>query len=178
MVYVGAFLLLGLVAGVYLLPDSTFEHPISNTTRPNGELRSIATAIFDLHEISRATPIPGATSTTTFESPFASETFKYGTVIQVWPQLIESGAMSSLPTDAMSPEGRPYEAAALGDSFLLLSRGPNGVFDVTPPEIEYAIKHKTIDGKALYVWPYSPTNGSDSRGDILRYHVLETERSD
>ena len=70
--------------------------------------------------------------------------------------------MSSLPGDPFAPPGGSvgYQYMAAGESFVIVSYGPDAILD-TPVNPNAA----TIPSPLLY---YDPSNGLTSRGDIIR----------
>jgi formylglycine-generating enzyme required for sulfatase activity/beta-lactamase regulating signal transducer with metallopeptidase domain len=134
--------------------------------RTQGELRSLGTAILDYQ-----TALVSAKRLTPDRAPV----FRFGRVDEVYTQLTSPlEVITSIPRDPFDPEKKPYLVAS--DNFsqlLLIALGPNGRLDVTPDEIKQVFEDHTILSRARYDWPYSPTNGTYSGGDILHYMQAE-----
>ena len=95
--------------------------------------------------------------------------YSSGKISEVWPDLHDT-PIGSLPIseDPFHP-GHEYWGARWKNGFLLASVGPDGVLDVTDDTIRGAVESGDIQLNIRYTWTYSPTNGSTTRGDILRY---------
>lgn len=130
-------------------------------TKVNGELRSIAIAIFDADSRTNVAAVPLV----------FSNTFVYGSVDEVFPDLemvTSTPRIDDLLKDDYHPSNDFYRAAAWKSTFVLMSVGPDGILNVTEDQVEEAIDQGKISESARLLWSYSPTNGSDSSGDVFR----------
>jgi hypothetical protein len=160
-VRVAAFLLVGAVAVAILWPNSLVNPVRQPLTKVNGELRSIGISIFDLESARKIAPTP---------LHFSNE-FVFGSVDDVFPDLvdvIDPVEIGDLFKDEYHPSGDLYRAAAWKDAFVLISVGPDQILNVTEEQIKEAIEDGGIGKRARLEWSYSPTNGSESSGDIFR----------
>lgn len=158
-VWIAVLFIAGLLALIFL--PNHLEHPITPTTKVNGELRSIATSVFDLHSTVRDV---------TTETPYWPE-FAFGPVTEVFPDLhkvIDPVRWDDVVRDDYHPTNQPYRAAAWKEAFVLIGVGPDEVLNVTEDQIRQGIEDGSIALSARLDWAYSPTNGLDSTGDIFR----------
>ncbi|MCB9770363.1 MAG: hypothetical protein H6751_15585 [Candidatus Omnitrophica bacterium] len=138
------------------------ENPINvRMTKVNGELRSIATSIFDMETANRVVSTP---------LNFSND-FVFGSVDEVFPDLvttIDPLEIGDLFKDEYNPSEDLYRAAKWNDTFVLISVGPDEVLNVTEGQIKEAMENQNVGKMARLEWAYSPTNGLDSSGDIFR----------
>jgi len=139
-------------------------------TRVSGELRSLATAVFDYHDLVKSASSEVARYSEMVD-PFGSEEFRFGRANEIWPNLFEfvkNEHLGAWPDDPFDPEEGTYRAAVLGATFVLISLGDDGVLNTEAHVLERAIRDGTVARKARILWSYSPTNGSGSPGDVFR----------
>ena len=79
-----------------------------------------------------------------------------------------------MPEDLWSPSFQNIRWYAAGRFGLLVSVGPDGILEITPPMIEGLTRDK-IEPK-LGPMTYDPTNGARSSGDVWLLVVPETRR--
>ena len=102
---------------------------------------------------------------------------------ELWEVTTPMSYLAAIPNDALSPKpGRPFLYAPYNArparngpgticmSWILVSRGPDGVFDIVPSSDLPADEPVTAEeaGQRLVGKTYDPTNGSNSGGDIYR----------
>lgn len=159
-VWMGGLMIAGLFIAV-LWPASLVNPIRQPMTKVNGELRSIATSVFDLHST-----VQGATT----ERPHWPD-FTFGPVTEVFPHLpkvIDPVRWDDIVRDDYHPTNQFYWAAAWKEAFVLIGVGPDEVLNVTEDQIRQGIEDGSIALSARLDWAYSPTNGLDSTGDIFR----------
>jgi hypothetical protein len=160
-------------------------------------MRSMATALFDYNTalVSAAVGIIQPTATiqanrSSVKSD-ASDTFRFGRIEEVWPTITSPiPLISSLPQDPFDPELGSYRGAAAGNTqpFLIIGMGPDGDLDLTREVLEkpWMAEFSTVrTGEATDLlgcpgcgtleealratFSYSPTNGTFSNGDLIRF---------
>ncbi|MCA9414158.1 MAG: hypothetical protein KC944_23295 [Candidatus Omnitrophica bacterium] len=161
--FVTCFVLLGVFGWCAGWMVILLLHGADASKKPSasGRMRTIATAIYELEAAKEIT------STT---QDFSSDSV-FGSVEDVFPDLatiIPPQGYEDLLTDIHNPSGDFYRAAAWKHTYFLISVGPDGKLDVTEEQIKEAFENNSIVDMARLKWPYSPTNGSISSGDIFR----------
>jgi len=153
---------------ILLLPNS-FIHEVGPATLIAGELRAIATALFECQEAITAANQKG--EPLGIDSPFSYDEFRFGHFHELWPMLTTPIVFldNRISKDKYNPDGESYLAASRGEEFLLISLGPDETLNTKANEIERAMEEGRLKTKSRHDWAYAPTNGSKSAGDILRY---------
>lgn len=186
-----------LVLGVLIASTTAVfgeKRVLALVAKSNGEMRSLATALFDYN-----TALVDAAKEGIFPSilpqqpvPIPSgkrNTFRAGRVDVIFSDLqSQTQFVSSFPMDSFDPEGKSYRFAGNQDVFCLIGVGPNGKLDIPWDALKEALQGE-ISGsppgglsvlgcddcetvsEALRVGTlaYSPTNGTYSDGDLIRF---------
>jgi len=159
------------VIGGFIFYPNELVNPIRvPVTRANGEMRALATAVFDYHALVLNSN-PEVAQSKGMADPLGEVEFRFGRANEIWPELFEfvgNEDLESWPDDPFDPEGGTYRAAILGATFILISLAEDGVLNTMPEVIEKALRSRTAAKDARILWAYSPTNGSGSSGDLLR----------
>jgi hypothetical protein len=145
-----------------------FEAPRPLSVKTNGEMRSLQTAIDDFL-IAKEPANRG--------NPYLLDQFEYGMVHWVWRRLTTpTQYITSFPRDDYNPAPSSYMIASVSNQFLLQSRGPDGILDMTPEDIREILERPDAEEFRLHSW--SPTNGIKSSGDIVRYWEYERAKKE
>lgn len=159
------------VIGGFIFYPNELVNPIRvPVTQASGEMRALATAVFDYQALVRSAS-PELVNSKGMVDPLGEGDFRFGRANEIWPELFEfvgNEDLDSWPEDPFDPEGGTYRAAILGATFILISLAEDGVLNTMPQVIEKALRSGTAARDARILWAYSPTNGSGSSGDILR----------
>lgn len=183
-----------------VLPPLQRARTEANVKKANGEMRSLATAIFDyntaLIHLGKEGIFPGVRpDTSEVAEDESGKAFRFGRIEEVWPNLTSPiQAITSIPRDPFDPEGGSYRGAVVGKRpvlFLIIGMGPDGDLDLRPEILEEPMVKEFTAGapkenvaahlgcpgcgtlvEALRVgaFAYSPTNGTYSNGDLVRFN--------
>ena len=154
-----------LIGGRYFLMN--LGHTPAPVTRANGHLRSLMTALEDMHRDSVEAKDDGREFP--YSSPFQSDGFRLGPVDEIFPALVESTSyINGMPMDTLADPPQSYLAAASGETVILISVGKNGVLDIGEEELANILRNSDTNSGALDPFRYSPTNGAESEGDLFR----------
>jgi hypothetical protein len=160
----------------------------------NGEMRSLATALFDYNTALVRAAEEGVFPQNLPQQPgpdlsVNTDGFRAGRVDVLFSTLqSQAQIVSSFPDDPFDPEGKSYRFAGNGSIFCLVSVGPNGKLDI-PWDSFTEVFQSELSGtpsgnlgvlgcdacatvsEALRfgAFVYSPTNGAFSDGDLIRF---------
>lgn len=163
--------------------------------KSNGEMRSLATALYD--DNSALIGMMGDLGLDSSEEGKSSavlekvQGFRYGRIEEVWNLTSPVEVVSNVPVDPFDPDGGSFRTATSnGQRFVIIGLGPDKDLDLTREVLEGpwmadigAGPKEEIGARlgcqgcgtlaeALRVgaYTYSPTNGLDSDGDLVRFH--------
>jgi len=169
-------LLIGLV-----IPDSDLHAP-SKSSRVRRDHRSISTAleVYFLDHGSYPTARPMADILSAWSLEVTSEFIDAGgrrANVTDWGAgdsrhglTTPVAYITSLVADPYSPiRGLPFAYWSNGESWILISTGPDSDYDVLPQYDLLVGTHETVYNRLVSrrkIW--DPTNGADSSGDIVR----------
>lgn len=87
------------------------------------------------------------------------------------------GSVSVMPLDVFSVEPKThYGYYTTGQSWVLFSAGPDGVYDLTDPARLAKKPDGTLDPDQFVDLTYDPSNGTNSRGDVFRFGGMERKQ--
>lgn len=160
----------GLLVGTFFYLISTWTPGIrAPVTVAHDRMRRIASGIFDFWT---ALENSGGLENEWVRENFAyyfEEGFRYGRVDLLWPVLTTPiEALMEIPPDDFANHGGSFWIAWEGQTYVLQSPGPDRILDVTASHLERAFREGTVYEDTWHRWPYSPTNGVGSSGDLFR----------
>ncbi|MCX7047721.1 MAG: hypothetical protein NTX50_19825 [Candidatus Sumerlaeota bacterium] len=162
-----------LIAFLIALPNGLGDHDRSPRSSAIADMRALAGALEAYHVDHNSYPPCAIFDNTTSICRFRQEMPSFARDANGGYPLTSPIAYFGLglPRDKFSyvDENRTYAYWTKGDGWILISPGPDYVFDLTRQTLE-RLYDPTIPQPtgALIVYSYDPTNGSASGGDIFR----------